>query len=123
MRIRLSELRRVIRKVLKEALPSQRPTISADVDPAEKQLMAKYPHWGNPQAEKIGVESPAKVKMKQVAKILAAKGLTTDAAAKKRVTNDLLPFIEKMDPGEMFAADPEEIASEFAAKVLGVKPG
>lgn len=121
MRIKLSELRQVIRKVLKEALPSQRPTISSDLDPGEKELMKKYPHWGNPQAEKIGQDSPARVKMKQVAKILQAKGLTVDAAAKKKVTNDLLPFLEKMDPTDMFAADPEEIASEFAAKVLGTQ--
>lgn len=106
---------------MKEALPSDRPTISADVDPAEKQLMGKYPHWGNPQAEKMGAESPAKVKVKQVTKILAAKGLTSDAVAKKKVTHDLLPFIEKMDPGEMFAADPDDIAREFAAQVLGVR--
>lgn len=122
MRIKLSELRQVIRKVLKEAMPSDRPTMSADLDPAEKELQAKYPHWGSPQAarEKIGQESPAKVKMKQVAKILQAKGLTADAGHKKKVTNDLLPFIEKMDPTEAFAADPDEIATAFAAKVLGV---
>lgn len=102
-----------------EAMPSDRPTISSDLDPGEKELQAKYPHWGNPQAEKIGQESPAKVKMKQVAKILQAKGLTADAAAKKKVTNNLLPFIEKMDPTDMFAADPDEIANEFAAQVLG----
>lgn len=120
MRIKLAELRQVIRKVLKEALPSQRPTISADVDPAEKELMGKYPHWGNPQDKSMKQESPAKVKMKQVAKILAAKGLTADAARKKKVTNDLLPFIEKMDPADMFAADPDEIATAFAAEVLGV---
>ena len=123
MRIKLAELRQVIRKVLKEAMPSQRPTISSDLDPGEKELQAKYPHWGSPEAErnKIGQESPAKVKMKQVAKILQAKGLTTDAALKKKVTNDLLPFIEKMDPAEAFAADPDEIATAFAAQVLGVK--
>src|SRR5689334_18902729 len=119
MRIKLAELRQVIRKVLKEAMPSDRPTVSSDLDPGEKELQAKYPHWGNPQAEKIGAESPAKVKMKQVAKILQAKGLTSDAAAKKKVTHDLLPFIEKMDPADAFAADPDEIATAFAAQVLG----
>jgi hypothetical protein len=121
MHIRLAELRKVIRGVLKEALPSDRPTISSELDPDEKELMAKYPHWGNPQAEKVKQASPAQVKAKQVAKILQAKGLTADAAHKKKVTYELLPFIEKMDPGDMFVADPDDIAVQFAAEVLGVK--
>lgn len=122
MRIKLAELRQVIRKVLKEAMPSQRPTISSDLDPGEKELQDKFPHWGSPKAEreKIGQDSPAKVKMKQVAKILQAKGITADAGAKKKVVNDLLPFIEKMDPAEAFAADPDDIATAFAAEVLGM---
>lgn len=122
MRIKLAELRQIIRGVLKEAVPQQRPTISSDLNPDERELQNKFPQWGNPKAERerIGQESPAKVKMKQVAKILQVKGLTMDAGHKK-VTNDLLPFIEKMDPAEVFAAEPDEIAIAFATQVLGAR--
>ena len=102
-------------------MPSDRPTVSSDLDPGEKEFMARYPHWGNPQAEKFKQDSPVTIKVKQVAKILQAKGLTADAAAKKKVTHDLLPFIEKMDPSDMFIADPDEIAQSFASEVLGTK--
>lgn len=123
MRIKLAELRQIIRGVLKEAVPQQRPTISSDLNPDERELQNKFPQWGNPKAERerIGQESPAKVKMKQVAKILQVKGLTMDAGHKKKVTNDLLPFIEKMDPAEVFAAEPDEIAIAFATQVLGAR--
>lgn len=123
MRIKLAELRQIIRGVLKEAVPQQRPTISSDLNPDERELQNKFPQWGNPKAERerIGQESPAKVKMKQVAKILQVKGLTMDAGHKKKVTNDLLPFIEKMDPAEAFAAEPDEIAIAFATQVLGAR--
>lgn len=108
---------------MKEAVPQQRPTISSDLNPDERELQNKFPQWGNPKAERerIGQESPAKVKMKQVAKILQVKGLTMDAGHKKKVTNDLLPFIEKMDPAEAFAAEPDEIAIAFATQVLGAR--
>jgi len=121
MRVPLKELRRVVREVLKEEMPVQRPTISSDLDPNEKTLAAKHPHWGSSRAkETSGVSSPAKVKAKQVEKILSATGVTSDAANKKRVVHELLPFIEKMDPQEIFITDPEEIATEFATNVLGI---
>lgn len=114
MRIRLSELKRIIKKVVNEAYDT--PTISSELDPGEQELSTKYPRWG----KNAGQASPASVKAKQVTKILQAKGLTTDAANKKKVTHELVPFIEKMDPADMFAADPDEIAADFASQVLGV---
>ena len=119
MRIKLVELRRIIRNVLKEV--GDKPTISADLDPGEQELKAKYPKWGSPQAEKIKQDSPAKVKAKQVATILSKKGLTGDPAKQKQVTQGLLQFIEKMDPTDMFASDPDDIATAFAQQVLGTQ--
>ncbi len=115
----MNELRRVIRTVLKEEMSGDRPTISADLDPDEKKLKDKHPNWGYGR-QKMGGDSPAKVKAKQVEKILAAQGVTNDAHNKKMVVHELQPFIEKMDPQEMFTADPEEIAAEFASQILGV---
>lgn len=119
MRIKLIELRRIIRNVLKEV--GDKPTISADLDPGEQELKAKYPKWGSPQAEKLKQDSPARVKAKQVAAILSKKGLTGDPAKQKKVVQDLLPFIEKMDPTDVFASDPDDIANAFAQQVLGVQ--
>ncbi len=122
MKIELKELRRIVRTIIKEASPVQRPTISSDLDPNEKELSARHPNWGSSRAKEKSVSSPASVKAKQVAKILAATGVTSDASNKKKVVHELLPFIEKMDPQEMFISDPEEIATEFAQKILGVNP-
>lgn len=119
MRIRLTELRTIIRGVLREAQDAS--TISSELSPDEKEFQEKYPKWGSPRAQKFKQSSPGSVKAKQVAKILAAKGLTADAGHKKAVTQQLLPFIEKMDPAELFIADPDDIATEFATQVLGVK--
>lgn len=119
MRIRLSELKSAIRRILKEE--SDRPTISSDLDPGEKEFKDKFPKWGNPQSKDMKRESPAQVKAKQVTQILQAKGLTKNAVAKKKVVHELLPFIEKMDPADAFVADPDDIASQFAKEVLGVQ--
>lgn len=119
MRIKLVELRKIIRSVISEAQAA--PTISADLDPNEKELAKKFPTWSAPAAKRIGAESPASVKAKQVARILQAKGITADAGAKKKTTHELLPFIQKMDPADAFVMDPDDIASKFAEEVLGVK--
>lgn len=123
MRIRLSELRKVIRRVLREA-SQDRPTISAQLDPGEKELAAKYPKWGSPEAarEKLKHDSPTEVKAKKVAAILQAKGLTADAAMKKKVTHELRPYIDKMDPADAFVMSADDVAVKFAEDVLGVKP-
>ena len=120
MKIKLAELRKVIRGVLKEAAPAQRPTISSDLDPGEKELQDKFPKWGNTQNKKLKHDSPAAVKTSLVTQILRAKGLTADAGNQKKIVQGLQSFIEKMDPAEAFAADPDDIATEFATKVLGV---
>lgn len=119
MRIKLNELRRIVRTILKEEMSGDRPTISADLDPDEKNLKAKHPNWGYGK-QKMGVDSPAKVKSKQVEKILAAQGVTSDPHNKKMVVHELLPFIEKMDPQDALLADPEEIAAEFSSQILGM---
>lgn len=122
MRIRLSELRKVIRHVVREA-SHDRPTISAQLDPDEKELAAKYPKWGSPKAarEKFKYDSPAEVKTKKVAAILQTKGLTADAAMKKKVTHELRPYIDKMDPADALVMSANDIAVKFAEDVLGVK--
>jgi len=119
MRIKLNELRSFVRKIIKEAFDT--PTMSSDLDPGEKELAAKFPKWGEPSKMNMKQDSPVSVKSKQVAAILAKKGLTADAAMKKKTTQQLQQFISQMDPGDMFVADPDEIANDFAAQVLGVK--
>lgn len=123
MRIRLNELRKIIRHVIREA-SQDRLTISTQLDPDEKELAAKYPKWGSPVAarEKLKHDSPTDVKTKKVAAILQAKGLTTNAAMKKKVTHELRPYIDKMDPVDAFVMSTADVAAKFAEDVLGVKP-
>jgi hypothetical protein len=117
MRIKLIELRRLVRTVLKEV--GDKPTISADLDPGEKELKAQYPKWG--KGSSVKQTSPAQVKAKQVATILSKKGLTGDPTNQKKITQGLLQFIEKMDPTDVFTADPDDIATAFAQQVLGTQ--
>jgi hypothetical protein len=121
MRIRLRELKNIIKKILREAYDT--PTISSDLDPSEKEFQQKYPRWGSPHAKRDSVKhaSPAEIKAKKVVAILQAKGLTANAEHKKKITQSLLSFIEKMDPGDMFVADADSIAADFAEDVLGVR--
>lgn len=123
MRIRLSELKKVIRHVIHEAM-QDRPTISAQLDPSERELAAKYPNWGSPEAarKKLRHDSPTEIKAKKVAAILQAKGLTANAAMKKKITHELRPYIDKMDPVDAFVMSADDIAVKFAEDVLGVKP-
>lgn len=118
-KIGLKALRNLIESIVREALDT--PTISADLDPHEKELAKKFPSWASPSSrvDNLKQSSPAQTKAKQVAAILQAKGLTQDAGNKKKVTQGLLKFIEDMDPTDAFVAEPDEIASDFAKKVLG----
>lgn len=109
MRIKLCELRRIIRDIVKEAHDS--PTISSDLDPHDKELMSKYPRWGNPQAPKMG--SNIDVKVRKVQAALKQRGLTTNAENKKKVTQDLPKFIRNMDPSDVFLATTDELADQF----------
>jgi hypothetical protein len=100
-------------------------TVSADLSPDEKELQTKFKSPSSPVSRDRGVDghkfqqdSPAKVKAKQVAKILQSKGMTQDAENMRKIKQDLLPSLEKMDPQELFAADPEEVATQFASKFL-----
>lgn len=119
MKIRISSLRNVIRSVIKEAQDT--PTVSADLDPGERTLRNQFPRWGTTGSRELNPGSPAKVKAKQVTRILADRGVTSDAAQKKRVTQELQSFIEDMDPSDMFAAPADDIADAFASRVLGIK--
>jgi len=104
--------------MIREALDAM--TISSQLDPNERELLAKFPKWSAPEQSLRG-SSPANVKAKQVFNVLQSLGLTSNPENKKKVTQKLLPFIQDMDPVDAFAADPSDIASEFAAQVLGVK--
>lgn len=118
MKIRLSELRRIVRDTLNE----DRPTVSAQLDPKEREMAQELPSWGKQnRGEPAKQQSPADVKAKQVAAILSKKGLANDPGNKKKITQMLKPFIEKMDPQDIFVADPDELAQEFAASVLGAQ--
>jgi hypothetical protein len=116
MRIRLTELRRLIRQAIKE---DNRPTISSDLDPGEKELKDKFSSWGSPASRReIKQDNPAMIKTKKVTAILQQQGLTANAENKKKITHDLLPFIQNMDPADAFVMGPEEIAAKFAEEVL-----
>ncbi len=119
MKIKLHELRRIVRSVIREA---QTPTMSAQLSPDEREMKQELPTWGKTaHGEVPKQQSPADIKVKQIAKILSAKGLADDAGNKKKITQGLKAFIEKMDPGDLFVADPDEIAQNFASEVLGIQ--
>lgn len=115
MRIKLSELRQIVRNVLSEAEDAR--TVSADLSPDEQELKSKYPNWGK-GGNNFKQDNLVKVKAKQVANVLQRMGLTKDADNMKKVTQNLIPALEKMDQQELFVTDPEEIAQQFAAKFL-----
>ena len=116
VKIRLNELKKIIRSILIEDYNS--PTIPADVDPSEQQFKNAYPKWGNPQPKELKRKTPAEAKTKQVIDILAQRGLTKNAVHMKKITQELLPFIEAMNPSSLFIADPSEIADDFSEQVL-----
>jgi len=119
MKFKLVELKKLIRKLVKEAQDT--PTISSDLSADEKTLRDKFPTWGDPRAKELKRESPNTVKLKQVTAILTKMGLTADARHKKLVTQKLPGFIDDIDPVDVFIAEPGEIANKFAQQVLGVK--
>jgi hypothetical protein len=125
MKIKLVELRKIIKTVMKEAQGAS--TISAQLDPNEKEYKSKFEKSNQPvsrhrgaEGQKFGQDSPARVKTKQVAAILQKKGLAADAEHKKKITQMLPGFIEKIDPQEMFTMDADELATMFSSQVLGV---
>lgn len=119
MKIRLSELRHIVRDILSEAFAD---TVPAHLDPKERELSQELPKWSKQNPGEVTKQaSPADIKAKQVANILLKKGHGNDPASKKKITQQLKPFIEKMDPQDVFIADPDEIAQSFAAEVLGAK--
>ncbi len=119
MKFKLFELKRIIRKLIKEA--QDVPTISSDLSPDENEFKSKFPTWSSRQAKQLKQESPNTIKFKQVAAILTKMGLTADAKYKKLMTQKLPEFIENIDPVDMFLAGPNDIANDFAEQVLGVK--
>lgn len=118
MRIRIVELRRIVKSVIKEA---QAATVSAQLSPKEREMAQEMPRWGKHSRDDVRQSSPNSIKAKQVAAILSKKGLANDASNKKKITQGLLPYLDKMDPGDVFVADPTELARQFAIEVLGVK--
>lgn len=119
VKIRLVELKRLIRNVLTEDYNS--PTIPAALDPNEIQFSDAYPKWGNPQSKDLKRKSPAQLKAKQATDELAKMGLTKNASYMKTITQELLSFVESMNPTELFTAEPKDIAEDFAEQVLGVQ--
>ena len=118
VKIRLVELKRLIRNVLTEDYNS--PTIPAALDPNEIQFSDAYPKWGNPQSKDLKRKSPAELRTKQAMDALAKMGLTKNAAYMKKITQELLSFVESMNPTELFTAEPQDIAEDFAQQILGV---
>lgn len=116
MKIRLIELRKIIRKVIKEEM--DRPTIPAHLDPKEKSMSAELPSWGNKRSDTMKQQSPAAVKAKQIANILIKQGLVDDRDSKQQMSQQLQSFLSDMDPSELFVADSGELASRFAKEVL-----
>jgi len=119
MKIKLSELRKVLRKIIKEAHDT--PTLSDELVPSEQEFDKKFPNWSGPNNDRyVKHQSPASVKAKQVSNILTKRGVTTNAANKKKVIQQLIPYIEEIDPIEMFEMGPEDIADRFSKDVLNL---
>jgi len=117
MKIRLNKLRYIIREVLEEA--GERQTVPAHLDPKEKETAAAFPTWGNTRSDTMKQKSPAEVKAKQIAGLLVKAGVVDDRDAKQKATQGLVPWLEKLDPSEMFMASPDDLAKKFATDVLG----
>jgi len=118
MKIHLWELRQILRKIISEDYNS--PTISSQLVPSEQEFKKKFPRWGS-SGEQIKHKSPFAIKAKQVTAILTKMGLTSDAAKKKKIVHELIPYIEDLDPIEMFEMDPSDIATKFEKDVLNAK--
>lgn len=134
MKTTIRELKKIVKNIICEIMsidPTSQtfhadiinpdaPTISADIDPSEKNFEKQFPKWGNPKASPSKLESPAAIKSKQVKKILKDRGYTTDAKNMKAITMWLDKFIETMYPDhkELFLTEPEDIADDFVKKFL-----
>lgn len=117
--IKLSELRLLIKRVILEAQDTK--TIAANTDPHERELAKNFPKWGNEQNVKLKLDSPAEVKAKQITALLTKSGVADNADYKKKITNDLLPFLKRLEPTEIFLATAADLAKRFSTRVLGIK--
>ena len=109
--MKLRELRLIVRTLVKEAMDAQ--TIPARHSDAEKELSSKHPSWGTSQSKEMRNQSPVQVKAKQVANLLKQRGHDQNSAGAKTITQQLIPWLEKQDPQELFVASPEDLADEF----------
>lgn len=110
--MRLKELRILIRNLLKEDMT----TIPARKSPAEKEFSSELPSWGKQQNKELKRQTPVQVKAKQVSDLLKKKGRDNTASGAKIITQQLIPFLEKIDPQDLFVMDASEIAQEFENK-------
>lgn len=118
MRITLNELRRVVRRSLAEDYRSQ--TIPAEMSSDEHDLDAAFPTgWRHGSSRSMKAATPVSVKQQRVTKALTRMGYgIDDAAEKKRITQELTPWLEELEPNWLLVATDDELADLFAYEVL-----
>ena len=107
MRITIKELRSVVRKVIKE-------TQDISTLPFEDKDKKGY----KDQIAGIKQPTPAQIKTKQVTKILQSLGITKDPNDQRKIMQTLLPFLQNMDPVDLFVASPDDLADQFMTQIL-----
>jgi hypothetical protein len=116
MRITVNELRYVIREsLLGEDQDSV--TISDELSPDEQELRDTVPRM-KAGSGSLKASTPQQVKLNAVKAVLARMGYGKDVAHKKAITQRLPPWLDEMDPTDLFMAEPEELARQFAETEL-----
>lgn len=109
MKIKISEVKKLVRAILSEA---EADTIPAAASAAEKQFKddTKGSLWTAPQNMK---NNPVKQKANQVLSVLAKRNVALDDQEKQR----LFSMLSELDPTDLLLKSADELAKEYEKRI------